>query len=136
MIKVKQTLNLDGGTLDGKEGPVEIEVMPGVPTDLGTPEKEGYTFIGWEDPEGPIEGTEYTYPLDDVPITATWTPNQYDYTIRHFEKDTTTQIAEPKTAKADFDSEILATDEAIKIDGFTYDSSKQRKNYNNNSSRK
>ena len=44
----KITLDLDGGTLDGKEGPIVNEYVEETEITLPEPTKEGYTFDYWE----------------------------------------------------------------------------------------
>ncbi len=74
------TIDLEGGNLDGEEGPIREDILIGNSIKLETPEKEGYTFVGWftdSKYENKLTGDEYT-PEDNVTLYAKW---EKDYTI-------------------------------------------------------
>jgi len=82
------TFNLNGGTMDGKTGTYTVETWIGKAVKLGTPEQEGYDFLGWnvqqvkaDDPEfkEPDEnsevqagGTSIKVESTNVTVTAVW----------------------------------------------------------------
>ncbi len=73
-------IDLEGGNLDGEEGPIREDVLIGNSIKLETPEKEGYTFVGWftdSKYENKLTGDEYT-PEDNITLYAKW---EKDYTI-------------------------------------------------------
>ena len=96
------------------------------------PEREGYKFLGWTKTKGGTtadflkwNGTKYTATIDgtDHDVTkvaadekepledlyAVWEVNQYEYTIHHYLKGTTTKVKDDETGKADFESTVNAT---------------------------
>ena len=50
---------------------------------LCQPEKEGYTFTGWETTSGTIEGNALVLDDSNATVTATWTANDYGYIVIH-----------------------------------------------------
>ena len=55
-------------------------------TELCTPEKEGYTFTGWEITSGRLEGNNFIVDAQDAIITAKWQINNYDYITYHMQQ--------------------------------------------------
>lgn len=73
-----------------------------------TPEKEGYTFDGWENlPE--------TMPAKNVTVTAKWKVNQYTITFAETGKTTIDSITQ------DYGSAVTAPTETPEKDGYTFD---------------
>ena len=77
-------IDLNGGTLpEGKENPTTYTIED-EDIVIVNPEKEGYTFAGWEDEEGNNLGTNVTIEAGstgDKELTATWTPEEYTLTL-------------------------------------------------------
>lgn len=90
------TFNTAGGTqVDSKY------VAQGDSIDLsevGTPTKQGYTFAGWQTPEGIIVSDSYT-PTASVVLTAQWTAANVTYTVVYWGENAD-----------DEDYSVLATD--------------------------
>lgn len=86
-VKSRLSINLDGGTLDGNPTPEVEPKLVGTTINVGTPEKEGYTFDKWEATKGEVNGTEYTFGIEDGEITAKWIKNHYDYTVEYYYND-------------------------------------------------
>jgi hypothetical protein len=53
-IRTQVIIDLAGGTLNGDPNPELEPGLAGSTIDLGTPEKDGYTFTGWEATAGTI----------------------------------------------------------------------------------
>ena len=75
----KTTISFD---VDGTVTEVEGLVGADVPADkVPVPEKDGYTFAGWEDDEGNVtENAPATFPETDETLEATWTAKKYNVT--------------------------------------------------------
>lgn len=83
--------NKNSITLDAGEGKFDNgESVFGETFDYGTdltdklpedPEREGYTFIGWQDSEGNIVGLPETMPDNGISLTAKWEVNKYTITF-------------------------------------------------------
>ena len=103
--KYDVTFDLDDGNINGDTSDVVVETTYGEDIVAPVPEKEGYTFAGWE-PALPD-----TMPAEDFTVTAKWDAN----------KDTPYQIV-IKTMKTDgtYDEVVYdktgTTDELVEID--------------------
>lgn len=88
----KATISFD---VDGTVTEVEGLIGSDVPADeIPVPEKDGYTFAGWEDADGNVSmDAPTTIPEADETLTATWTKNNYKVT---FIVDGTTVEGYPK----------------------------------------
>ena len=115
-IEVKSTasINLDGGILDGDMAPELEPGLVGTTIDLGTPEKEGYTFDRWEVTEGEINGTEYTFGLENGEIIAKWIKNHYDYTVEYYYNEIKDN-EKTETLSAEFESIVEEYTEKPKV---------------------
>ena len=73
------TFDLGGGQMDEKS----VEVTFGQPmTNLPTPVREGYTFVGWIDRQGNVYTAETVYTLaGDLFLIAMWQVNTYTITL-------------------------------------------------------
>ena len=108
------TWNLDGGNINGNEGPiVEGKVFGEDVVEPGTPVKEGYTFSAW------TPALASTVPDENLEYTATYTPNKCDVTFvleggkyNGSEDDVVVQVP--------YDSDISPLDPAPTKDGYTF----------------
>lgn len=94
----KTTISFD---VDGTVTEVEGLIGAAVPADkVPAPEKDGYTFAGWEDADGEVsENAPATFPEESETLTAVWTPKQYKVTyisdvIKNEDGTTTNVIVE------------------------------------------
>ena len=89
--------------VDGEVTVVEGLVGAEVPAEeVPAPEKEGYTFAGWEAADGSVsKDAPATFPEDDIALKATWTAKEYNVT---FDVDGTDVEGYPK--KVAFGSSI------------------------------
>ncbi len=118
-VKSKQSINLDGGNINGEENPELEEGLVGETIELGIPEKEGYTFDGWEATEGEIDGTKYTYGIEDGEITAKWIKNSYEYKVEYYYNGEKEE-KETETKEAEYESIIEKYTEKIK-EGYKFE---------------
>lgn len=106
-ITTDLTLNLEGGELKGETGTVIIPGLAGKRVEVGSAEKEGHTFVGWEvkklsvvGSQGSMVGTRYTYGRISGEATAVYDINNYGYKIEYYyagvkdESKTKTGVAE------------------------------------------
>lgn len=121
-IMSKVTVDPDKGILEEKPEVVVKDGMVGETIELGTPKKEGHTFLGWEATKGTINGNKYTFDVEPGEIVAKWKVNDYTYTIRYKEKATEKSIHTTKTSTKPYGTEILPEQEKIEIVGYNYDS--------------
>lgn len=99
--KYQVTFVIDGETVESTELDYGSAVVPPV-----APEREGYTFGGWQDvPE--------TVPANDVTVTGSYTVNQYTVTFVIGD-----EVIETQTL--DYGSPITSP-EAPEVDGFFFD---------------
>ncbi|MCI8699937.1 MAG: hypothetical protein HFJ47_01175, partial [Clostridia bacterium] len=86
LINIPSTVvvKLNGGEIGGNTEEIELEGLVGQTIEIGTPEREGYTFTGWTATGGTVEGTEYTYGEEAGEVTAGWEINNYGYTIEYY----------------------------------------------------
>ena len=117
-VKSRLSINLDGGTLDGNPTPEVEPQLVGTTIDVGTPEKEGYTFDKWEATKGEVNGTEYTFGIEDGEITAKWIKNHYDYTVEYYYNDVKDN-EKTETLSAEFESIVEEYTEKPK-DGYKF----------------
>ena len=113
-VRSKSEINLDGGTLDGNPEPELKPELVGTTIDLGTPQKEGYTFDRWEVTEGEINGTEYTFGLENGEIIAKWIKNHYDYTVEYYYNEIKDN-EKTETLSAEFESIVEEYTEKPKV---------------------
>ncbi len=76
----KTTISFD---VDGNVTEVEGLIGAEVPAEeVPVPEKDGYTFAGWEDADGNVsEDVPATFPEESETLKATWTVNKYNVTF-------------------------------------------------------
>ena len=82
----KYTITYAAGTTDTVTGlPAEVNgVLAGTKQTVSSekPTREGYTFSGWQAPEGvTVTGNKFTMPANNVTFTAQWTPNDVTITF-------------------------------------------------------
>jgi len=123
MIMSKVTVDPNTGILEENPDVVIKNGMVGETIDLGIPQKEGHTFLGWKATKGTINGTQYTFDLEPGIIVAQWKANAYTYTIEYQDKETKVSLHNPKTEQKDYGTTITAGQEVLPIPGYTYDSS-------------
>ena len=78
------TFNPNGGTLP-QGAPTEKDVTYDETFgEMPTPEREGYTFGGWEDPQGNVyDEDDIVHLTTDTILTAKWTINSYNVTYNY-----------------------------------------------------
>lgn len=67
--------DLNGGIFDGDAA---VSYVSGEAVTLPTPNKEGYTFAGWQVDGEDIEGNIISNYNKDIEVTAKWTANKYN----------------------------------------------------------
>lgn len=81
----KLTLNLDGGSISGKDT-VEINLYYGENIDVTTPQKDGFVFAGWLN-----DGEKYTdsvMPNGNLTLKAAWANAEGSIIVNHYKQDT------------------------------------------------
>ncbi|MEG2388353.1 MAG: Cna B-type domain-containing protein, partial [Clostridia bacterium] len=99
----------------------------GASIDSAKHDKEGFTFGEIEASAGKTDATagtvKGTMPNAAVTVTYTYTRNNYDWTINHYEVGTTNIVAEADGGKQAFGSAVTVADYVKQdIAGFAYDS--------------
>ena len=82
------TFDLNGGNINGSTDDITTDLEYQEQTQLTTPERDGYTFTGWD-----VTGTEssvdsdgvFTMGYEDATVTAQWTPNPHKITYHGVE---------------------------------------------------
>lgn len=79
--------NLDGGKLNGAETIASKQYGKGAQVTVvsGTPEKEGFTFLGWYNGETKVEQS-FAMPGENLELVAKWqsnAPEKYAYTVKY-----------------------------------------------------
>ncbi len=75
------TLDANGGEMSGE---TYFQVNYDDMLTLPTPERVGYTFLGWfDEAETEYESGTWTY-LSDLNLTAMWSANDVDYVVNHY----------------------------------------------------
>ncbi|MDD5923829.1 MAG: InlB B-repeat-containing protein, partial [Clostridia bacterium] len=82
------TFDLNGGNINGSTDDITTDLEYQEQTQLTTPERDGYTFTGWD-----VTGTEssvdsdgvFTMGYEDATVTAQWTPNSHKITYHGVE---------------------------------------------------
>jgi len=123
MIMSKVTVDPNTGILEENPDVVIKNGMIGETIDLGIPQKEGHTFLGWKATKGTINGTQYTFDIEPGIIVAQWKANEYTYTIEYQDKETKATLRNTKTEAKAYGTTITAQQEVLQIPGYTYDSS-------------
>ena len=86
----------------------------------GTPEKNGYTFEGWEyDGDVYTQGQTFTMPASSVILKAKWAPkSDVGYTVHYYLQGSAVKVRDDKVVDGQtFDSEV--TENAVNITGYT-----------------
>ena len=122
-LESKVTVDTKGGMLNENQDVLELHGLIGTTIDLGTPEKEGYTFLGWTVTSGTLNGTLYTFGIEPGYVVANWKGNGYLYTIYYKDKDSKKDIYPSVTDSSECGSEIKAEDKIVEIEGYKYNSS-------------
>ncbi len=104
--KYNLILNLNGGTSTDENKSMFYETS----ITLKTPTKAGYSFVGWTNTGGTLEGSTFTMSeAKDSSVSANWQINQYKYTVNHYLMNTdgstyTLESSEENTV--DFGTEV------------------------------
>jgi len=96
----------------------------------GLTSRDGYKFLGWSTNKNATTaeysaGSTATI-MDATNLYAVWSRNTATYTVNYYLKDTTTALKVADTKGANVNDEIIAESEAVKIDGYQYDSASNR----------
>ena len=92
------------------------------------PEKEGYTFAGWEVSNGTINGNTFTMGPNDAVLRATWVANDYKWIVYHNKMNVDGNgytLAEVETGTEKYDSKFKGT--LKNYVGFTNPEQKEKK---------
>ena len=104
-VMSKVSINLDGGKLKGDPNPEPKTGLAGSTIDLGIPEKDGYVFDGWIPIVGDIDGTNYTYPVEEDQVTAKWVKDSFNYKVEYYYNDVKDDT-KTETTKVEFETVI------------------------------
>lgn len=78
------TINPNQGVYEESSDLTKIEVKYDSITTIKTPNRKGYTFIGWTVSNGTLNGNNFTMNYTgDVTLTANWKVNNYKYIVYH-----------------------------------------------------
>lgn len=80
------TIDPNSGTYNGSTNILKTTATFDAETKLATPEKRGYTFVGWTLDHGRLKDDNKTFILDypgDATLIANWKINNYKYIVYH-----------------------------------------------------
>jgi len=85
----KLTVNPNGGSWNNSEANQEIEMAYQSTSEVGIPQREGYTFTGWSVSEdsSSISTTTFTMGHANTIITANWVANEYPWIVYHYKQN-------------------------------------------------
>ena len=113
--KYNLTINPNGGTYNSSTSNSTVNMYYEAQTTLSTPDRTGYTFTGWSENAGTLNGNTFTMSEAKAStVTAGWSVNQYPYVVYHRQMNVdgngyTVVAADTVSGNADYGSEITGT---------------------------